>query len=207
MGGLGSGRYYREKRQTTIELSSVDIRDIDYLSLPPDLWIRGPQQNHGDSIYINAGDNELLFGIRQGNSVRVIGNAALTWSPRNFGGAQPYFLCPEHDCGRRVAILYLSGKQIACRTCSNLSYESQHESKYLRSFRRTKKLRQQIGADTQPLTPLPERPRYMHQASYDQITYMVLATDLKAFHEMKAYLHDNWFSKLHHLDHLLEELL
>ena len=46
----------------------------------------------------------------------------------------------------------------------------------------------------------------MYQATYYQITYIVLATKLKAFHEMEAYLHDNWLNKLHHLDETLEAL-
>ena len=204
MGGFGSGRHYREKRQTTYDVTSIDIRDIDYPSLPPELWILGQQQTHGDPLYIKANGDDLLFGARQGNSISIIGNATLTWSSRNFGGKQTYFLCPKHDCGRRAAILYISNDQIACRTCSNLSYESQHENKYIRSLNRARKLRDKIGPPHQLLSTLPQRPKGMHQTTYDQITFMILSLEIQAIHEMKAYMQDYWGKKLQHLDQMAE---
>jgi len=207
MGSMDSGRHFRHRRLTTIELPSIDIRSIDYLQLSSESWTRMPQGINGVPIYIKKKGHDLTIGIREGNFVRTLGNIAMTWSARNYGGAQPYFACPEQNCGRRVAILYLIGYQVACRTCLNLSYESQHENKYIRSFRRAKILRIRIGANPQPLTPLPKKPKYMHQTTYDQITYMVLATEIKAFNEMKAYLHGYWSNKLHHLDHTHDSLL
>jgi hypothetical protein len=32
----------------------------------------------------------------------------LTYTPSNFGGRRPWFVCPSPRCGRRVAILYLA---------------------------------------------------------------------------------------------------
>ena len=141
MGSITSGRHQRERRQTTNEIPSIDIREIDYLSLHPDLWKQSPQHVLGEPIYIKASVNELTIGMKTATTFNILGRASITSSPRHFGGAQPYFLCPEHSCGRRVAILYISsGKQIACRCCSDLSYESQHDNKYIRTLRRAANL-------------------------------------------------------------------
>ena len=204
MGSICSGRHFRERQHTTNDVLSIDIRDLNHLPLTPDLWTRGPQPTIGKPIYLKATDGELLFGKKNGNSLRVIGNATITWSPRNFGGAQPYFLCPEHDCGRRAAILYISNDQIACRTCSNLSYESQHENKYIRLLNRARKLRDKIGAPQQSLSTLPQRPKGMHETTYDQITFMILSTEIQALQEMKAYMKNYWGKKLQHLDQMAE---
>jgi hypothetical protein len=204
MGSMYSGRYLRVRRQTTNDVTSINIKNIDYRILPSDLWIRGGNQFFGDPLYIKATGNELLFGARQGNSISIIGNASLTWSSRNFGGKQTYFLCPKHDCGRRAAILYISNDQIACRTCSNLSYESQHENKYIRLLNRARKLRDKIGAPQQSLSALPQRPKGMHGTTYGQITFMILSTEIQALQEMKAYMKNYWGKKLQHLDQMAE---
>jgi hypothetical protein len=53
---------------------------------------------------------------------------SLEWTPCNFGGERPWFVCPGvvngKRCGRRVAILYGPGKYFLCRHCYDLRYES-----------------------------------------------------------------------------------
>ena len=45
---------------------------------------------------------------------------SITWTNCHFGGRRPWFTCSAHTngryCGRRVAVLYLTGKSFACRT-------------------------------------------------------------------------------------------
>ncbi len=51
----------------------------------------------------------------------------LTTSPCFFGGVRYWFVCP--NCYKRVGTLYFSGESpLACRTCWNLSYESNNLS-------------------------------------------------------------------------------
>src|ERR1035441_7592348 len=58
----------------------------------------------------------------------------LEWTPCNYGGKRPWFLCPARGCGRRVAVLY-GGGIFACRQCHRLVYESQREQSHYRSLR------------------------------------------------------------------------
>ena len=57
----------------------------------------------------------------------------LDWTPCNFGGKRPWFLCPANGsepgsyCKRREAVLY-GGAFFACRHCCQLAYPSPHIS-------------------------------------------------------------------------------
>lgn len=50
----------------------------------------------------------------------------VTHTPCNYGGSRAWFKCPH--CFKRVAVLYIDEK-IACRTCYNLNYTSQQQTK------------------------------------------------------------------------------
>ncbi len=94
----GSGRWPGEDgpRQTVDEFPALDVRELKRDGL------------------IDQGQ-ELVEGVAQ-----------LVWTPCNFGGFRPWFVCPGEGCGRRVAILYGPGQgQMLCRHCRNLNYASQ----------------------------------------------------------------------------------
>jgi hypothetical protein len=44
----------------------------------------------------------------------------------------------------------------------------------------------------------------MHGTTYDQITFMILSTEIQALQEMKAYMKNYWGKKLQHLDQMAE---
>jgi hypothetical protein len=95
---------------------------------------------------------------------------ALEWTPCNFGGERPWFLCPGvvsgKRCGRRVAILYGPGKNFLCRHCYDLCYQSQREDNKDRALRRARKIKRRLGGCTNMLEPFPERPKGMHLETY-----------------------------------------
>ena len=91
---------------------------------------------------------------------------SLEWTPCNFGGKRPWFVCPGDRCGRRVAILYGPGKYFLCRHCSDLRYESQREDKKDRALRRAQKIRQRLGGSANMMEPFPDRPKEMHHDTY-----------------------------------------
>jgi len=62
-------------------------------------------------------------------------------TPRNFGGRQVWFTCP--NCRRRCSILYLSNR-LACRQCLRLAYRSQSEDALNRSYRKQRKIEQRL---------------------------------------------------------------
>ena len=47
-----------------------------------------------------------------------------------FGGKRAWFTCPL--CNKRVGVLYKEYSSIGCRTCFNLTYQSQNENSNLR---------------------------------------------------------------------------
>ena len=51
----------------------------------------------------------------------------LTWTPCNFGGQRPWFICP--GCGERVAVL-CAFPRFRCRACHPLAYGSTHRSEH-----------------------------------------------------------------------------
>ena len=104
MGGVGSGRQRStldNHRQTTDQFGTVDIRSLKRKGLiTPGLeWIGGGPY---DAPWL-----------------------ALEWTPCNFGGERPWFICPGEGCGRRVAILYGPTLPLLCRQCRGLVYASQ----------------------------------------------------------------------------------
>jgi hypothetical protein len=90
----------------------------------------------------------------------------LEWTPCNFGGERPWFVCPGDRCGRRVAILYGPGKYFLCRNRYDLRYESQREDKKNRALRRAQKIRQRLGGSANMMEPFPDKPKGMHHDTY-----------------------------------------
>lgn len=87
------------------------------------------------------------------------------------GGRRLWWLCPR--CSRRRAILYLAGGLFLCRACHGLVYRSTTASGLDRLAARVAKLRAKLGVSGQvdafgPLS-LPDRPRWMHQSTYDRL--------------------------------------
>src|SRR5829696_7809844 len=89
MGGVGSGNWYRlDKKGTTDGCHSLDVRDL-----------------HRDGLILSYGQRSGLGSEWEDVKEPV----SLEWTPCNFGGERPWFLCPGAGCGRRVAVLYGPG--------------------------------------------------------------------------------------------------
>ena len=198
MGTWASGNYSRERRQTTNELRSIHVRDIADLPLLPQFWVSPPYPEI-KGLKVRGDESAVDFGVAAASNVIEIGAAGLIYTPRNFGGQQPYFQC---QCGKRVTSLYLNGHSIACRHCHGLLYESQFSPKHEQPATKAAKLRARIGGGPALLHPLPERPKGMHRKTYESITYRILAYELAAVTEMKAYREEQWLPRLLKLDEL-----
>jgi hypothetical protein len=85
----------------------------------------------------------------------------ITWTNCHFGGRRPWFVCSVHAsgryCGRRVAVLYGAGELFACRYCHQLAYESQQEDPFIRSLKRSQKIRMRLGARVERGVNFPAR--------------------------------------------------
>lgn len=147
MGGFGSGvwsGFLENSKATTEELLSVDVREL---------------KREGRIV-----PGQEKFTVTEGVVLSI------AWTPCNFGGSRPWFVCPGEKCGRRAAILYLRGVRLLCRRCHDLAYQSQRESPLERARRRTEKARarlllgaeQQSGEAGEPVA----KPKGMHHSTF-----------------------------------------
>jgi hypothetical protein len=112
--------------------------------------------------YIDARQLKRRGLIAPGQEL-VEGVARLEWTPCNFGGSRPWFLCP--GCGRRAAILYAASLESGalCRLCAKLVYQSQREDPIARARRRAEKALARLG-------PGGSRPKGMHKNTYSLLS-------------------------------------
>lgn len=99
----------------------------------------------------------------------------------HLGGVRRWMTCP--GCSMRRQVLYVWRKDLACRVCLGLRFESQHESRRGRLFRRLEKVRRMLGWPPGALAPFGAKPRGMHWRTYtrlrseaEQITDMLLVS-------------------------------
>lgn len=205
MGGLGSGNRYRfDKKTTTNECHGLDVRELyrEGLLKPggwfSSRWLRGDKETA--SIGGRAYRDRVVLSYRHHNRMNgewedVEETVGLSWTPCNFGGERPWFVCPGVvsgvACGRRVAILYGLGKYFLCRHCYNLRYESQRENKMHRALRRAQKIRTGLGGSANMMEPFPERLKGMHHD-----TYMRLFWEYDKAHQEEIAGMREWLDKL-----------
>ena len=137
MGGLGSSNRYRfDKKTTTDECNALDVRKPHGQgTLRPGAhfsssWSRCGRETGSISGFAYRDWLILSYRYRSGLGGEwedVKEQVSLEWTPCNFGGERPWFICPGVACGRRVAILYKLRKHLLCRYCYDLRYESQRE--------------------------------------------------------------------------------
>ena len=176
MGGLGSGNRYRfSKKTTTEECHRLDVRNLyrEGLLRPGccfrSSWSRAGKETASIRGFVYRDRVVLSYRHRRGLGGEwedVKEPVSLEWTPCNFGGERPWFVCPGIACGRRVAVLYGPGKYFLCRHCYDLRYESQREDKKDRALRRAHKIRTRLGGSANMMELFPERPKGMHLDTY-----------------------------------------
>ena len=116
------------------------------------------------SVHGNGGDSVILnYGI---DGQKIEEWVSLSKTKMNFGGERSWFLCP--GCNRRIAVLY-GGKLFRCRHCLGLRYVSQRETPRFRSISRIQRVRKKMGGSGDLTQPRPQRPKYMHQRTYERL--------------------------------------
>lgn len=177
MGGIGSGSWCRwDARYTTQDAHSVDIRYLKQHG-----FLRGGvsgalrwscNDEETGSIRFRTESDRLVLNYRYRAS-----EDEWEWleypvyfdqTPCNYGGIRKWFLCPNRECGRRVAVLYAVGKYFLCRHCQDLVYQSQRECPAQRAMRRSRKIILQLGGEPDDES-YPDRPKYMHHTTYDRL--------------------------------------
>jgi hypothetical protein len=76
------------------------------------------------------------------------------------------FECPR-GCGRTVLHIYLPPDgEPGCRDCLGLKYSCRHVGRDMPEAQRIVKLREKLGANPRPFSPLPPRPKWARRAPY-----------------------------------------
>ena len=200
MGGLGSGNRYRfDKKTTTDECHGLDIRDLyrDGLLKPGSWfswrWLRGDRETGSIRGFVYQDKLVLSYRSKLGGEWEDVKEPVpLEWTPCNFGGERPWFVCPGVvngvACGRRVAVLYGPGKYFLCRHCYDLRYESQREDKSHRALRRAQKIRHQLGGSANMMEPFPDKPKGMHHHTYMKLFWEHHEAEMEHLAGMREWL-------------------
>jgi hypothetical protein len=140
------GRYYGSGKEEADGLKKVDVAFLNkhgYFSngwrSGNITWSRNGEKTGNISIQSSVGYDEQYIRFIYTQTDRSSGEKTdfdykipLTTTPCYFGGKRYWFTCPWYAnhvyCGRRVGVLYLSGKYFACRHCNNLTYNSRNLS-------------------------------------------------------------------------------
>lgn len=190
MGGFGSGRWFFHERKDIVD--SYLFIDINKLNrdglLKPGMFYsfhwNNKQGKKLASIAIKVVLNHLEFTYRYSSKgtkpESVTYEVPVEWSPCNFGGERPWFICPGRGCWSRVARLYLIGKYFRCRHCSNLGYHTQRLDRFSRLLDKANSIRDRLGGKPGMLSSFPDKPKGMHWKTYYRMRREVMMTESNA---------------------------
>lgn len=175
MGGIGSGNRFRWGSRSSCEASlRIDLR---YMRKRGMLragssgtlsWSRNGEQVSWIRYRVHAHSLELDY------RTRVAGDE---WTPVNervplmrhdqpFGGTRLFIQCLR--CRRRCLVLY-GGTHFRCRTCLNLTYDSQNQDLSDRASAKSRQIRARLGGDGCFEDPIPAKPKGMHWKTYRKL--------------------------------------
>ena len=177
MGGIGSGR--TGGRPTVESAYTLDVNELVRSGLIQ------PGRNAGRSMtwtsrysgdvfavnivaFLEDMERPRLFLCHADRSGREITySVALTTTPQHLGGRRWWFRCPIYH--ERVAMLHLprGADRFACREVYRLGYATQRASPRHRAIMRCHRIRQSLGADTNPTVPV-SKPHRMRQATFER---------------------------------------
>jgi len=186
MGGFGSGRE-AGSHQGRLVAENCQQLDISH-------WNR--------SGCCKPGSDTAIALYKFADGTQVARTQSITWTPCNYGGQRPWFVCPkcQQRSGKlfRFAISRFAATSFQCRKCLNLTYRrsnvsGNHYDEFSHRCRRIgRKLKGQnfCRLSTGYLFP-PSRPKGMHWKTYERLTDKLLEYDLKFISHSNA-----WFERV-----------
>jgi ribosomal protein L37E len=193
MGGFGSTRWGWTSTKGTVEgARSLDINRLNKAGcLRPGYWGGWQWTRDGERIAdigLRAEEGRLILSYRirrDGGEWRNVEQPTpVVWVPCPFGGERPYFICPGLvngiACRRRVAKLYGAATHFLCRHCYRLAYASQREDCYDRALSKANRIRMRLGGEPGMTSMFPERPKGMHQRTYEHLQSEVEKAEMLA---------------------------
>lgn len=180
MGGIGSGKRYRFGAKNTVEsCNQLDVNGLHRKGLlNPGCggtvsWSRGDCSLGSIGIVAESGRVTFVYRYRyrpseEWEAMRY--PVWLVWTPCNFGGERPWFVCPGfvhgRYCGRRVGKLYDGGRYFLCRHCYDLTYQSRRDGRKYGPLYKCQKVRQRLGGSANMMESFPPPPKGMHFKTY-----------------------------------------
>ena len=148
--------------------------------------MRGDHRELPEQVVLSYRHQGGSFAAGEWEDIRE--SVSLEWTPCNFGGERPWFLCPGAGCGRRVVVLYGPGRYFLCRHCYDLSYESRREDGTHRALRRAQRIRERLGGSANMTEPFPDRPKGMHHDTYMRLFCEHHEMEMKHLADMRKWL-------------------
>jgi hypothetical protein len=107
-------------------------------------------------------------------------------TPCHFGGSRPWFCCPK--CHSRCGKVYFARHELVCRRCLGLAYRCQSETSGDRSRRVARRVRRRLGASSNLAIPVGQKPKGMHQCTFDRLLLELSQAESEAMLAMKQWL-------------------
>src|SRR5215207_707057 len=196
-----TGTAWTRRPPSRSECRSLDVRRLhrEGLLKPGRLfswsWLRAGQQVASIGALVEGHDGPervvLLFRRRSGPSAEwedVEEPVEFAWTPCNFGGERPWFICPGAGCGQRVAVLYGPGRYFLCQHCYDLSYQSQRDTKMYWALHRAQDIRRRLGGSANMMEPFPEKPKGIHWKTYERHMWEHHEAEMEQLTEMREWL-------------------
>lgn len=177
MGGIGSGRHSRSSANAiTANYRSIDIRRWKRNGLldtqRPFVWQWSHRGEVISSIHVRPEPDRVTLTYRHRYGISDWKEKSypvcLDWTDCHLGGQRPWFLCPAHACGRRVAILYGTGIY-ACRHCHELTYRSQRVQYDARAMQKADRIREKLGWGPGIANGRSSKPKGMHWKTFQRL--------------------------------------
>jgi hypothetical protein len=171
MGGFGSGRRLDSKAviSSYLCIDVADLKKSDALVPGCQFTLQfGPEYGEvdGETEYSQVW---FFYAVLQGNDYKdEVYSVPLTFTPGQFGGERPWFLCPYIHCDKRVKKLYIADR-LGCRHCLKLSHQSKNESRSDRIVRKADNIRAKLGWRLGILYPEEAKPKGMHEKTYQRL--------------------------------------
>lgn len=191
MGGFGSGSWYRwDRKDTQEEYRRLDIRYMRKQgTLSPGKsgilsWSYADGTENGKIGW--RVDTEYLILDYSANGEPIKEHIYLDKTPCNYGGVRHWFKCP--CCYSRVAVLTMYGERFICRHCHKLPYGSQNEGRIDRYMRKTRKIRNKLGASMDLTESVWVKPKGMHWKTFERLSRQEHKANQKVVNSMAALL-------------------
>lgn len=126
------------------------------------LPLQAPESGRFALLRLRVRTDYLLLRSAEARIPARVRRFPIEWLPCRYGGARPYFRCPQCE-SRRLTLYAADGSgAIVCRLCMGLVYASQDERKMDRLWRREEDIKRRLGGRF-------GKPKGMHWSTYGGI--------------------------------------